>query len=130
MPTYFTHIKETVSETTAGFQWIPGFDGGLEQKFYVFYKKASDLLWNFTVVLTNKVILTGLAPGTLYNVKMFASNSLGNSSESSILNFTTNAGESITYFYSLGHSYRNSTFFSIHLVGKKYLYNYIEVKLG
>ena len=111
MPTYFTHIKESASETTAGFQWIPGFDGGLEQKFYVFYKKASDLLWNYTVVLTNKVILTGLAPGTLYNVKMFASNSFGNSSESNILNFTTNAGESITYSYSLGLATKVQPFF-------------------
>ena len=96
VPTAFTYMQEILSATTAGFQWTPGFDGGLEQTFYVLYKNASGLLWNYVVAHTNKVTLTGLAPGTLYNVKMFASNSLGNSSETVILNFTTK-GEGIIY---------------------------------
>ena len=95
VPTAFTYIQEVLSATTAGFQWTPGFDGGLEQKFYVLYKKASGLLWNYVVAHTNKVTLTGLAPGTLYNVKMLASNTLGNSSETVIRNFTTKEGDGI-----------------------------------
>ena len=97
VPTSFTHIQEILSSTTAGFQWTPGFDGGLEQIFYILYKKATDLLWNQVVVSTNKVTLTGLVPGTLYNVKMLASNNMGNSSETVVLNFTTKEGKDLIY---------------------------------
>ncbi|XP_053372923.1 protein turtle-like [Mercenaria mercenaria] len=92
-PTEFRHIPELVTKTAVTLQWNPGFDNGLEQIFILRYKKVSDIDWiSVSIPDTGETVISYtiimLSSGTEYEVVLYASNELGNSSETA-LRFTT-----------------------------------------
>ncbi|XP_045574612.1 nephrin isoform X4 [Salmo salar] len=88
----FTH-------TSATLEWIPGFDGGLEQRFRVRYRWADSVSFLYVDVFpprANIFIVTGLSPATTYNFSVNALNSMGESGyadNNSVLTITTKEWE-------------------------------------
>jgi hypothetical protein len=91
---------------TIGLTWLPGFDGGLEQTFYL---QLNDTLIEISTALvvdpklsvrlirvnSNAINLTRLAYNTLYSIRLVARNKLGSSEWSdSMLIRTTDLTES------------------------------------
>lgn len=84
------------SATTASIAWIPGFDGGLLQTFYIEYKQDKDKAWSLISVKENKTLsrirsftVTDLTPDTRYEVRMFSGDVVGNSSKTDSIYFET-----------------------------------------
>ncbi|XP_052221098.1 neural cell adhesion molecule 1-like isoform X2 [Dreissena polymorpha] len=71
--------------------WKPNCDGGSEQWFVVRYKLMPDGLWRYGRVPegTYTYTLNGLAPGSLYDMRLFAENAVGKSGETEIISVTT-----------------------------------------
>ncbi|KAL4221068.1 hypothetical protein ACF0H5_019330 [Mactra antiquata] len=95
-PTHFRHIEGSTTTSSIRLAWNPGFDNGPSQTFHIKYKKSSDTLWNYIDVPDNdeqtmEITLTELTENTLYEIVIFASNELGNSSESRVFITTTEA---------------------------------------
>ncbi|XP_031642952.1 nephrin isoform X1 [Oncorhynchus kisutch] len=88
----FTHASATL-------EWIPGFDGGLEQRFRVRYRWADSVSFLYVDVFpprANIFIVTGLSPATTYNFSVNALNSMGESGyadNNSVLTITTEEWE-------------------------------------
>ncbi|XP_030641165.1 nephrin [Chanos chanos] len=63
-------------------EWMPGFDGGLTQKFRVRYRKAGDNSYLYVDVFPPRATvytITGLYPSTVYNFSVNALNAMGES---------------------------------------------------
>ncbi|KAM9404068.1 LOW QUALITY PROTEIN: nephrin [Salvelinus alpinus] len=87
----FTHASATL-------EWIPGFDGVLEQRFHVSYRwlTLSFLYVDVFPPRANIFIVTGLSPATTYNFSVNALNSMGESGyadNNSVLTITTEEWE-------------------------------------
>ncbi|KAL0984996.1 hypothetical protein UPYG_G00151590 [Umbra pygmaea] len=88
----FTHDSVTL-------QWIPGFDGGLDQRFRVRYRWTGSLSLLYVDVFpptANIFTVTGLSSSTKYNFSVNALNSIGESSyadNNTVLTVTTAESE-------------------------------------
>jgi hypothetical protein len=94
VPTNFNHKQELVTVSSFTVQWQPGFDNGPEQTFILKYRKESQQQWTVVQIPDTGVILmnytvSDLASGSKYQVVLYASNRLGNSSETDILTIST-----------------------------------------
>ena len=111
MPVNLNYNSDSVTETSVMLFWTPGFNGGYQQTFILLYRINQEHKWQSVSVKdsneeTMNYTLTGLLSLTVYNVKLFAKNKLGNSSISPILKFTTKGK---LYFFHLFkyHYFRN-----------------------
>jgi hypothetical protein len=101
VPTNFIHKQELVTESSFTVQWKPGFDNGPEQTFILKYIKESQQAWTVVQIpdtgetLMNYTV-SDLSSGSKYQVVLYASNRLGNSSETDILTISTNG---LSLFY-------------------------------
>lgn len=64
--------------------WIPGFNGGYPQTFYVQYRRIDDTNWETHNVSNGKqntttTLVSNLEPGTEYFIRMFARNEINGS---------------------------------------------------
>ncbi|XP_052248364.1 nephrin-like isoform X2 [Dreissena polymorpha] len=83
-------IEGSLTENSAVIMWSPGFDGGNPQTFLVLFKRRADNEWSAPMETTvANITLTGLQPGTDYQVKVLAENSIGSSEHSEPISFTT-----------------------------------------
>lgn len=84
-----------VKERTLTLRWAPVFDGGRPITSYNIDLKNKQAPWStsITTVLTNphltEVTLVDLTPAKTYNLRVFASNSMGISDSSNVLTVTT-----------------------------------------
>ncbi|XP_060575521.1 synaptogenesis protein syg-2-like [Ruditapes philippinarum] len=94
VPTYFINKQELVTVSSFTVQWKPGFDNGPEQTFIVKYRKESQQEWTvYQIPDTRETLMnftaSDLSSGSNYQVVLYASNRLGNSSETDILTIST-----------------------------------------
>ena len=95
----------TVHATTIEICWVAGFDGGVDQTFVLKYRLSKTTSWNTSY--PNLIgleedpqyfELSGLSSGSVYDIQMYARNTVGNSLKTNIISLsTTGAG----IFYSL-----------------------------
>jgi hypothetical protein len=95
----------TVHATTIEICWVAGFDGGVDQTFVLKYRLSKTTSWNTSY--PNLIgleedpqyfDLSGLSSGSVYDIQMYARNTVGNSLKTNIISVsTTGAG----IFYSL-----------------------------
>ncbi|XP_062322635.1 nephrin-like [Osmerus eperlanus] len=84
-----------VTHNSITLEWIPGFDGGLEQRFRVRYRWAQSASFLYVDVYppkANVFAVTGLSPATAYNLSVNALNAIGESSyadNNAVLTITT-----------------------------------------
>ncbi|WAR06664.1 NCAM2-like protein [Mya arenaria] len=82
-PSGFHVIQEEIRETSAVLTWVPGFDNGSPQTFYITYTKKGDLSGWITMSIqhTHKAqinyTLRSLEPETEYIASIYASNENG-----------------------------------------------------
>uniref|UniRef100_A0A674J4E7 NPHS1 adhesion molecule, nephrin n=1 Tax=Terrapene triunguis TaxID=2587831 RepID=A0A674J4E7_9SAUR len=72
----------SVTHNSATLEWIPGFDGGLPQRFLIRYRwpgAPSALYMDVFPAQTSAFTLTGLSPATPYSIGVSAHNTLGES---------------------------------------------------
>ncbi|XP_052795061.1 nephrin-like isoform X2 [Mya arenaria] len=83
--------SDRVTESSVNLTWISGFDGGHPQTFVVQFRDISTVIWKKEDVETGHTnhTLFNLKPGTTYEVKVTARNSLGNSASSDTITLTT-----------------------------------------
>uniref|UniRef100_K7G7F2 NPHS1 adhesion molecule, nephrin n=1 Tax=Pelodiscus sinensis TaxID=13735 RepID=K7G7F2_PELSI len=82
----------SVTHNSAGLEWIPGFDGGLPQRFRIRYRwpgAPSALYVDVFPAQTPAFTLTGLSPATPYSVGVSAHNALGESAQGPSITITT-----------------------------------------
>lgn len=63
-------------------RWQSRFDGGYQQSFVIQYRQHDAQPWNRIKVFDSfvkEISINGLAPGTKYQIRMFATNDLGDS---------------------------------------------------
>nr|XP_006817811.1 PREDICTED: focal adhesion kinase 1-like [Saccoglossus kowalevskii] len=73
-------IKLSPSHNTINVTWIPGFNGGESQSFYIEYWVSSDGEKQLTEKTTsNKLTIDGLLPSTEYNIIVISKNIIGES---------------------------------------------------
>ena len=95
----------TVNATTIEIRWVAGFDGGVDQTFVLEYRLSKTTSWN--TFYPNFIgfkedpqyfKLSGLSSCSVYDIQMYARNTVGNSAKTDIISVsTTGAG----IFYSL-----------------------------
>ncbi|XP_067399051.1 nephrin [Emydura macquarii macquarii] len=82
----------SVTHNSAALEWIPGFDGGLPQRFRIRYRwpgTPSTLYVDVFPPQTPAFTLTGLSPATPYSVGVSAHNPLGESDQGPSVTVTT-----------------------------------------
>ncbi|XP_075763074.1 nephrin isoform X2 [Pelodiscus sinensis] len=82
----------SVTHNSAALEWIPGFDGGLPQRFRIRYRwpgAPSALYVDVFPAQTPAFTLTGLSPATPYSVGVSAHNALGESAQGPSITITT-----------------------------------------
>uniref|UniRef100_A0A8C8VJD2 NPHS1 adhesion molecule, nephrin n=1 Tax=Pelusios castaneus TaxID=367368 RepID=A0A8C8VJD2_9SAUR len=82
----------SVTHNSAALEWIPGFDGGLPQRFRIRYRwpgTPSTLYVDVFPAQTPAFTLTGLSPATPYSIGVSAHNALGESSQGPSITVTT-----------------------------------------
>ncbi|XP_074837092.1 nephrin [Carettochelys insculpta] len=82
----------SVTHNSAALEWIPGFDGGLPQRFRIRYRwpgAPSAVYVDVFPTQTPAFTLTGLSPATPYSVGVSAHNALGESAQGPSVTVTT-----------------------------------------
>uniref|UniRef100_A0A8C3HXC8 NPHS1 adhesion molecule, nephrin n=1 Tax=Chrysemys picta bellii TaxID=8478 RepID=A0A8C3HXC8_CHRPI len=82
----------SVTHNSATLEWIPGFDGGLPQRFRIRYRwpgAPSALYMDVFPAKTSAFTLTGLSPATPYSIGVSAHNTLGESAQGPSVTVTT-----------------------------------------
>jgi hypothetical protein len=86
----------TVHATTIEIRWVAGFDGGVDQTFALEYRLSKTTSWNtFYPNLTGLeedpqyFELSGLSSGSVYDIQMYARNTVGNSTKTNIISVST-----------------------------------------
>ncbi|XP_052805723.1 nephrin-like [Mya arenaria] len=89
-PFILQHLQK-VSVDTIYIEWTPGFDGGLTQTFHVEYRDIGSSVWRKDDVIAGHFYHTivGLNPKTMYKIRVFSTNDIGNSSASEVLTVAT-----------------------------------------
>uniref|UniRef100_A0A8C5DH51 NPHS1 adhesion molecule, nephrin n=1 Tax=Gouania willdenowi TaxID=441366 RepID=A0A8C5DH51_GOUWI len=106
-PSLFRHIA--VSHDSVTLEWIPGFNGGLPQRFRIRYHWDESVSFMYIDVFppsSTFFTVTGLQPVTTYNFSVNAINAIGESAyadNNAILTITTK-GQSVLLFCILGGS--------------------------
>ncbi|XP_052219081.1 nephrin-like isoform X2 [Dreissena polymorpha] len=77
--------------TEIDLEWVPGFNGGLQQTFIINYTDTHFEIWNAVRVPVDRTThtLRGLEPDTTYTVKMRAENIIGNSTWTDYITIST-----------------------------------------
>jgi hypothetical protein len=83
-----------VTESSFTVQWKPGFDNGREQFFILKYRKESQQRWAIvSIPYTGGTLMnytaSALSSGANYQVVLYASNIIGDSSETDMLHIST-----------------------------------------
>ena len=93
----------TVHATTIEIRWVAGFDGGVDQTFVLEYRLSKTTSWNtfyhkFTGLEEDPQYfeLSGLSSGSVYDIQMYARNTVGNSTKTDIISVST-TGTGIFY---------------------------------
>ncbi|RVE62506.1 hypothetical protein OJAV_G00157950 [Oryzias javanicus] len=92
-PSMFRHVSSTHDSVTL--EWIPGFNGGSQQKFRIRYQWDQSLSFQYVDVFpldATTFTVTGLQPVTIYNFSINALNAIGESDyadNNAILTITT-----------------------------------------
>ncbi|XP_060565354.1 nephrin-like [Ruditapes philippinarum] len=99
MPKDLTYKLGSITESSVILVWTPGFNGGFPQTFILLYHIShKETLHSVQVHDTNEqtisYTLTNLLSSKTYNIRMFAMNKKGNSSNTKTLQLTTNASAS------------------------------------
>ncbi|CAM4696981.1 unnamed protein product [Caretta caretta] len=82
----------SITHNSATLEWIPGFDGGLPQRFRIRYRwpgAPSALYMDVFPAQTPAFTLTGLSPDTPYSIGVSAHNALGESAQGPSVTVTT-----------------------------------------
>ena len=86
----------TVNATTIEIRWVAGFDGGVDQTFVLEYRLSKTTSWNtfypnFTGFKEDPQYfkLSGLSSGSVYDIQMYARNTVGNSAKTDIISVST-----------------------------------------
>uniref|UniRef100_A0A8C4WLV8 NPHS1 adhesion molecule, nephrin n=1 Tax=Gopherus evgoodei TaxID=1825980 RepID=A0A8C4WLV8_9SAUR len=82
----------SVTHNSATLEWIPGFDGGLPQRFRIRYRwpgAPGALYMDVFPAQTPAFTLTGLSPATPYSIGVSAHNTLGESTQGPSITITT-----------------------------------------
>ena len=86
----------TVHATTIEIRWVAGFDGGVEQTFVLEYRLSKTTSWNtfypnWTGLEEDPQYfeLSGLSSGSVYDIQMYARNTIGNSAKTDIISVST-----------------------------------------
>ncbi|XP_050785757.1 nephrin [Gopherus flavomarginatus] len=82
----------SVTHNSATLEWIPGFDGGLPQRFRIRYRwpgTPGALYMDVFPAQTPTFTLTGLSPATPYSIGVSAYNTLGESTQGPSITITT-----------------------------------------
>ncbi|XP_074927488.1 nephrin [Chelonoidis abingdonii] len=82
----------SITHNSATLEWIPGFDGGLPQRFRIRYHwpgTPGALYMDVFPAQTPAFTLTGLSPATSYNIGVSAHNTLGESTQGPSITITT-----------------------------------------
>ena len=86
----------TVHATTIEIRWVAGFDGGVDQTFVLEYRLSKTTSWNTSY--PNLIgleedpqyfELSGLSSGSVYDIQMYARNTIGNSAKTDIISVST-----------------------------------------
>ncbi|XP_052218641.1 nephrin-like isoform X2 [Dreissena polymorpha] len=90
-PELYEIMEDLVTQNSVTIEWKSGFDGGEEQRFVILYKKSTEMAWdNITLPgAITRIALDGLDPGTAYEVKMYAENTIGKSEETAVQHVVT-----------------------------------------
>ncbi|XP_060565353.1 nephrin-like [Ruditapes philippinarum] len=99
IPINLTYKSGSITESSVILVWSPGFDGGFPQTFNLLYHISQEEQWHSVQVpdtneQTISYTLTGLLSSKTYNIRMFAMNKKGNSSNTKTLQLATNASAS------------------------------------
>uniref|UniRef100_H2LQN1 NPHS1 adhesion molecule, nephrin n=1 Tax=Oryzias latipes TaxID=8090 RepID=H2LQN1_ORYLA len=92
-PSMFRHVSSTHDSVTL--EWIPGFNGGLQQKFRIRYQWDQSVSFQYVDVFppdATTFTVTGLQPVTVYNFSINALNAIGESDyadNNAVLTITT-----------------------------------------
>ncbi|KAH3811399.1 hypothetical protein DPMN_139809 [Dreissena polymorpha] len=91
VPQQLLAVDTMVTESSLTVQWTPGFNGGEDQWFIIGYKKAADESWTYINVSSTvtQLSIRELVAGTKYDIKMYATNIIGKSDETTVLSVTT-----------------------------------------
>ncbi|KAH3699164.1 hypothetical protein DPMN_074118 [Dreissena polymorpha] len=88
--TELDYHQHTLTTDSVVVTWSPGFGGGLLQIFNVLLKRTTDTDWSLAITTSEyNITLKNLQPGNEYMVKVYASNLMGNSTDSSTITFIT-----------------------------------------
>ena len=98
----------TVHATTIEIRWVAGFDGSVDQTFVLEYRLSKTTSWNtFYLNLTGLeedpqyFELSGLSSGSVYDIQMYARNTIGNSAKTDIISVSTTIISVSGIYYSL-----------------------------
>ena len=85
-----------VHATTIEIRWVAGFDGGNDQTFELEYRLSKTTSWstfypNWTGLEEDPQYfeLSGLSSGSVYDIQMYARNTIGNSAKTDIISVST-----------------------------------------
>lgn len=81
-PTEFSHIIESLTDTSVTLQWKAGFNGGVPQVFVLTYRKEDVQDWEEMTLQDSgdsvmNVTIHGLSSNTNYQIQLYAVNSEG-----------------------------------------------------
>ncbi|XP_044847632.1 nephrin isoform X2 [Mauremys mutica] len=82
----------SITHNSATLEWIPGFDGGLPQRFRIRYRwpgAPGALYMDVFPAQTSTFTLTGLSPAIPYSIGVSAHNTLGESTQGPSITITT-----------------------------------------
>jgi hypothetical protein len=86
----------TVHATTIEIRWVAGFDGGVDQTFVLEYRLSKTTSWNTSYPNWTGLEedpqyfeLSGLSSGSVYDIQMYARNTVGNSPKTNIISVST-----------------------------------------
>uniref|UniRef100_A0A673A9G8 NPHS1 adhesion molecule, nephrin n=1 Tax=Sphaeramia orbicularis TaxID=375764 RepID=A0A673A9G8_9TELE len=101
-PSSFRQVS--VSHNSVTLEWIPGFDGGLQQRFRIRYRWDRSVSFLYMDVFPPgeaTFTVTGLQPNTTYNFSVNAINAIGESSyadSNAVLTITTKGPAGLTLY--------------------------------
>jgi hypothetical protein len=86
----------TVHATKIEIRWVAGFDGGVDQTFVLEYRLSKATSWNTSYPNWTGLEedpqyfeLSGLSSGSVYDIQMYARNTVGNSLKTNIISVST-----------------------------------------